>query len=96
MVTPDTNANTATAATPALDQFPVVVDVREGAANERPPLSARPSPPSPVGAEASACLTLWDMFVALQDAAEEAGATPDEADRLAIAAYDDLNRYLVP
>jgi hypothetical protein len=68
-------------------QFPVVVDVTEAAANE-PHASATPI-------ELPSGLSLWDVFVALQDAAEEEGATPDEADRLAVAAYWEISRSLV-
>jgi len=53
------------------------------AANERP---------APAGAYA---LSLWDVFVALQDAAEELGATPAEADRLVVAGYCTLQRRVV-
>lgn len=65
------------------EELPIVADVTERAANEAHPVDV------PTG------LTLWDVFVALQDAAEEEGATPEEADSLAIAAYWELSRSLV-
>lgn len=71
----------------AAELFPVVVDVTEAAANEPHPRG------TPI--ELPSGLSLWDVFAALQDAAEEEGATPDEADRLAVAAYWELSRSLV-
>lgn len=71
----------------AAEEYPVVVDVTEMPANDAPPKGMPIE--RPVG------LTLWDVFAALQDAAEEEGATPEEADRLAVAAYFELSRALV-
>jgi hypothetical protein len=68
-------------------EYPVVADVSETAANDLHPRG------TPI--ELPQGLSLWDVFVALQDAAEEEGATPEEADRLAVAAYWELSRSLV-
>lgn len=58
----------------------VVTDVRESAANAYPSTGG---------------LTLWDLFVALQDAADESGMTQAEADDAAVKAYFGLARYVV-
>ena len=73
---------------PALERFPVVVDIDESPANTAPPRG--------VPIERPAWPSLWDVFAALQDAAEEEGATPEEADSLVAAAYWELQRHLVP
>jgi hypothetical protein len=72
----------------AYKEYPVVTEVTEDAANDRNPRG------TPI--ERPHVLTLWDVFAALQDAAEEAGATEQEADRLVVASYYELSRSLVP
>ena len=73
---------------PALEQFPVVIDTQEPAANGVPPRG------EPI--EHPVSLSIWDVFVALQNAAEEQGATEDEADALVLATYFDVQRHIVP
>ena len=73
--------------TPALFEFPVVCPVDERAANDRPMVG------TPI--ELPNTLCMWDVFAALQDAVDESGATPSEADALVMAAYFEVQRSLV-
>lgn len=75
-------------AAPALESFPVVTDVSQRPAND--------APPNGVPIVHDARLTLWDLFSALQDAADESGATADEADELVVASYFESLRSVVP
>lgn len=58
----------------------VVSEVGQVAANDAPPETS---------------LTVWDVFTALQDAADEMGCTPQEADRAVSRAYCCISRYVV-
>lgn len=73
---------------PAFETFPVVTDVTQPPANEAPPNGV------PIVHEDR--LTLWDLFSALQDAADESGATRAEADELVVASYFESLRSVVP
>jgi len=69
----------------SIEGLPVVSDVAERSANDRASVS-----------EMDHWLRLWDVFEALQDCADESGATPSEADELVLAAYHEIQRVLVP
>jgi hypothetical protein len=71
----------------ALLEFPVVTTVDEPAANDRPMRGTPIVRPSE--------LSMWDLFEALQDAVDESGATPSEADALVMAAYFDVQQFVV-
>ena len=73
--------------TPALFEYPVVCPVNERAANDRPMVG------TPIELPNTMCL--WDVFSALQDAVDESGATPSEADALVMATYFELQHCLV-
>ena len=71
----------------ALLEFPVVTTVDEPAANDRPMRGTPIVRPTE--------LSMWDLFEALQDAVDESGATPSEADALVMAAYFDVQQFVV-
>ncbi len=71
----------------ALLEFPVVVSVDLPAANDRPMIG------TPI--ERPTTLSMWDLFEALQDAVDESGATPSEADALVMAAYFEVQQSVV-
>jgi hypothetical protein len=71
----------------ALLEFPVVTTVDEPAANDRPMRGTPIVRPNE--------LSMWDLFEALQDAVDESGATPSEADALVMAAYFDVQQFVV-
>lgn len=68
-------------------EFPVVTRVDEPAANDRPMVGTPIIRPTE--------LSMWDLFEALQDAVEESGATPSEADALVMAAYFEVQQFVV-
>ena len=71
----------------ALLEFPVVCSVDEPAANDRPMVGTPIERPTE--------LSMWHLFEALQDAVDESGATPSEADALVMAAYFDVQQFVV-
>lgn len=71
----------------ALLDFPVVVSVDQPSANDRPMVG------SPIVRPTT--LSMWDLFEALQDAVDESGATPSEADALVMAAYFEVQHSVV-
>ncbi|MCR9160130.1 MAG: hypothetical protein ACE37F_37600 [Nannocystaceae bacterium] len=71
----------------ALLEFPVVCSVAERAANDRPMVG------TPIELPEEMCM--WDLFAAIQDAVDELGATPSEADALVMAAYFDVQQFVV-
>lgn len=71
----------------ALLEFPVVCSTADRAANDRPMVG------DPVQLPNEMCM--WDLFAALQDAVDELGATPSEADALVMAAYFDVQQFVV-
>ncbi len=73
---------------PALLQFPIVTDINDDPANEATPRGTPIQRPE--------VLSLWDVFEALQDAADELGTTQEEADRLVVATYYEVQNSLVP
>ncbi len=73
--------------TAALLEFPVVCSTRDRAANDRPMVG------SPIELPNDMCM--WDLFEAIQDAVDELGATPSEADALVMAAYFDVQQFVV-
>lgn len=73
---------------PALLQFPIVTDTNDDPANDAACVG------TPI--ERSEVLSLWDVFEALQDSADELGATEQEADELVVAAYYEVQHSLVP
>ncbi len=68
-------------------EFPVVTRVDESAANDRPMVGTPIVRPTE--------LSMWDLFEALQDAVDESGATPSEADALVMAAYFEVQQFVV-
>ncbi len=73
--------------TVALLEFPVVTRVDEPAANDRPMVGTPIARPTE--------LSMWHLFEALQDAVDESGATPSESDALIMAAYFELQQFVV-
>jgi len=71
----------------ALLEYPVVCSVHERAVNDRPMVG------TPIELPEEMCM--WDLFAALQDAVEEMGATPSEADALVMAAYFEVQHSVV-
>jgi hypothetical protein len=71
----------------ALLEFPVVCSVEDRAANDRPMVG------TPIELPHEMCM--WDLFEAIQDAVDELGATPSEADALVMAAYFDVQQFVV-
>ncbi|MBV1859243.1 MAG: hypothetical protein KUG77_12585 [Nannocystaceae bacterium] len=68
-------------------EFPVVVSVDQPAANDRPMVGTPIVRPT--------TLSMWHLFEALQDAVDESGATPSEADALVMAAYFEVQQSVV-
>ena len=68
-------------------EFPVVCSVEDRAANDRPMVG------TPIELPNEMCM--WDLFEAIQDAVDELGATPSEADALVMAAYFDVQQFVV-
>ena len=72
----------------ALLELPIVTNVQERAANEAP-LRGLPI-------ERPQGLSMWHVFEALQDAADETGATSEEADAFVAAAFFEVQHSIVP